>query len=131
MSCNDDLSLSHTMSHVCAHSSCCVILSLLAHGDIETGGSSLGLSINQNNPFVMGHRLNWYLMITALKSPCPKGNHSSGYDLDLLSHIINSCQTTNIHDYCSLSGRVATDTVAKEFTLPGNLRAVDSDVLEE
>jgi len=55
-----------------------------------------------------------------LKSPCPKGNHSSGYDLDL-SHIINSCQTTNIHDACSLSGRVATDTVAKEFTLPGNL----------
>jgi hypothetical protein len=42
---------------------------------------------------LMGHRLNWYLMITELKSPCPKGNRSHGYDLDL-SHIINSCQTT-------------------------------------
>jgi hypothetical protein len=39
------------MSGVCAHSNGCVILSLLAHGDIETGDSSLGLSINQNNPF--------------------------------------------------------------------------------
>jgi len=68
----------------------------------------------------MGHRLNWYLIITELKSPCPKGSHSSGNDLDL-SHIINSCQTTNSYDSCSLSGVEATDTVAKEVTLLGSL----------
>jgi len=59
-------------------------------------------------------------MITELKFPCPKGNRSSGYDLDL-SHIINSCQTTNSHDSCSLFGMVVTDTVAKEVTVLGNL----------
>jgi hypothetical protein len=69
---------------------------------------------------LMDHRLNWYLIITEFKSPCPKGNHSSGYVLDL-SHIINSCQITNSHDSCSLSGTVAIDTVAKEATLLGNL----------
>jgi hypothetical protein len=35
----------------CALSNCCVVRSLLAHGDIETADSNLGLSINQNNPF--------------------------------------------------------------------------------
>jgi hypothetical protein len=62
----------------------------------------------------MGHRLNWYLVIKEL-SPCPKGSHSSGYDLDLY-HITDSCQTTDSHDSCSLSGRVVTDTAAKEVT---------------
>jgi len=35
----------------CALSNCCVILCLMAHGDTETPDSSLGLSIDQNNPF--------------------------------------------------------------------------------